>query len=194
MITDLTAGLQATLNLCMGKKSLKLGRSRGFAPIVGTAPRVLVLGSLPGRASLEARQYYAQSQNAFWPIMDALCGAGPGLDYAARLAALTRAGIALWDVLHEAARPGSLDASIIAASQRTNDVAGLIARHASIELVAFNGRKAAEIFRRRIGPALTRDDLAIATLPSTSAAYASLRREDKLRSWRERLAPYLRAG
>jgi double-stranded uracil-DNA glycosylase len=169
-------------------------RSRGFAPVVGIAPRVLVLGSLPGRASLQAQQYYTQPQNAFWPIMDSLCDAGPGLDYPARLDALTRAGIALWDVLHEAARPGSLDSSIIAASQRTNDVAGLIAGHESIGLVAFNGRKAAEIFRRRIGSALTREDLAFVTLPSTSAAYASLPREDKLRSWRETLAPYLRAG
>jgi len=193
MITDLTAGLQAPLNPSMPKTTPKVGRSRGFAPVVGDAPRVLVLGSLPGRASLEARQYYAQPQNAFWQIMGSLCGAGPDLDYTARLDALTRAGIALWDVLHEAARPGSLDSSIIAASQRTNDVAGLIARHQSIGLVAFNGKKAAEIFRRSIGAALCRD-LAIATLPSTSAAYASLPREDKLRSWRETLAPYLRAG
>ena len=125
--------------------------------------------------------------------MGVLCGAGPGLDYSARLDALTRAGIALWDVLHEAARPGSLDSSIIAATQRTNDVAGLIARHESIGLVAFNGKKAAEIFRRSIGTSLTRGDLAIATLPSTSAAYASLPREDKLRRWRKALAPYLRA-
>lgn len=161
--------------------------------MVGVSPRVLVLGSLPGRASLQAQQYYAQPQNAFWPIMGALCGARPELDYAARLESLTDAGIALWDVLHEAKRPGSLDSSIVAASQRINDVAGLVMRHESIGLVAFNGKKAAEIFERRIGSTLSGRDLAIATLPSTSPAYASLTRKDKLERWRRTLAPYLRA-
>ena len=161
--------------------------------MVGVSPRVLVLGSLPGRASLEAQQYYAQPQNAFWPIMGTLCGALPELDYAARLKSLTDAGIALWDVLHEATRPGSLDSSIVAASQRINDVAGLVMRHESIALVAFNGKKAAEIFQRRIGSTLSGRDFAIATLPSTSPAYASLKRQDKLVRWRRTLAPYLRA-
>lgn len=192
MITDLTASPMTPLNRRM-RKSARTTRSRGFPPVVGAIPRVLVLGSLPGRASLEAQQYYAQPRNAFWTIMDSLCGAGPGLDYPARLDALTDAGIALWDVLHEATRPGSLDSSIVAASQRTNDVAGLVAHHETIGLVAFNGQKAAEIFRRRIGSTLTRSDFAIAVLPSTSPAYASLTREDKLKRWRRALAPYLRA-
>jgi double-stranded uracil-DNA glycosylase len=172
----------------------KTSKSRGFPPVVGASPRVLVLGSLPGRASLAAQQYYAQPQNAFWPIMGALCGALPELDYAARLKTLTDAGIALWDVLHEATRPGSLDSRIVAASQRINDVAGLLMRYESIGLVAFNGKKAAEIFERRIAAILSRRDLATATLPSTSPAYASLTREDKLDRWRRTLAPHLRAA
>ncbi|HUF73428.1 MAG TPA: DNA-deoxyinosine glycosylase [Gammaproteobacteria bacterium] len=169
------------------------GLSRGFPPVVGPAPRVLVLGSLPGRASLEANQYYAQPRNAFWPIMGALCGASPALDYSARLAALVDAGVALWDVLLEATRPGSLDSSIVTASQRINDIASLIACHETIGLVAFNGLKAAGIFRRHIEPGLSRGNLATAALPSTSPAYASLTREDKLERWRRALAPYLRA-
>ena len=173
---------------------LKSGRSRGFPPVVGVAPRVLVLGSLPGRASLEAGQYYAQPRNAFWAIMGSLCRAGPDLDYRARLDALTGAGIALWDVLYEATRPGSLDSNIVAASQEINDVAGLLTRHESIGLVAFNGQKAAEIFRHRIASSVTRDDVATAILPSTSPAYATLTRADKLGHWRRILAPYLRAG
>jgi TDG/mug DNA glycosylase family protein len=175
----------------MRRNEDRTGLSRGFPPVVGAAPRVLVLGSLPGRASLDATQYYAQPRNAFWPIMGALCGASPALDYAARLDALVAAGIALWDVLQEAARPGSLDSSIVAASQRTNDIATLVARHESIALVAFNGLKAAEIFRRHIEPTLTRGDIVTVTLPSTSPAYASMTRERKLDRWRSGLAPYL---
>jgi hypoxanthine-DNA glycosylase len=152
---------------------------------------VLLLGSLPGRASLAAGEYYAQPQNAFWPIMGALCGAGPELAYAERLRALTGAGIALWDVLAEAERPGSLDADIVAASQRVNDIAGLVAAEPRIELIGFNGKKAAAIFAREIEAALPRGNLTTVSLPSTSPAFAAMRREQKLARWREILTPYL---
>lgn len=169
-------------------------RSRGFPPVVGSKPRVLVLGSLPGQASIAAGQYYAQPRNAFWPIVGALCGARLELDYADRLDALAQCGVALWDVLYEATRRGSLDSNIVAASQRVNDVAGLISAHATISLVAFNGQKAAEVFRRHIEPSLTRNDLTIATLPSTSPAHATMTRDEKLVSWREVLMPHLGAA
>lgn len=168
--------------------------SRGFPPLIGADARVLVLGSLPGRASLAAQQYYAQPQNAFWMIMGALCGAGPELGYADRLVLLTRAGVAVWDVLYEAARPGSLDSSIVASSQSVNDIAALVSNHETIRLIAFNGQKAAEIFRRRVAPGLTCPDLETATLPSTSPAYASLKRTEKLAHWRRALKPHLRAA
>jgi hypoxanthine-DNA glycosylase len=167
-------------------------KSRGFPPVVGDEPRVLVLGSLPGQASLRAGQYYAQPQNAFWAIMGELCGARPELDYDERLEALKRSGVALWDVLYEATRPGSLDSSIVSSSQNVNDVAGLVARHETIGLIAFNGQKAAEVFRRRIASGLMRSDLETAILPSTSPAYASLRRAEKLARWRRVLGPRLR--
>jgi hypoxanthine-DNA glycosylase len=165
----------------------------GFLPVVGRAPRVLILGSLPGRASIEAGEYYASPQNAFWKIMGALCGAEPELAYAARLDALGRAGIALWDVLHAAVRPGSLDASIVPATQQTNDIAGLLARHATIRMIGFNGLKATTVFRREVGTRLPRSDLALVSLPSTSPAHARLRPAQKLARWREALAPHLRA-
>lgn len=165
--------------------------SRGFGPVLGACPRVLLLGSLPGQASLAAREYYAQPQNAFWHIMGVLCDAGPGLDYAERLKALTRARIALWDVLAEAERPGSLDADIVTATARTNDIAALIEREPSIALIGFNGQKAAAIFQRTIHPELARTNVKLVTLPSTSPAFASMRREEKLARWREALAPHV---
>jgi TDG/mug DNA glycosylase family protein len=177
----------------MSRRSLEFELARGFPPVIGREPTVLVLGSLPGVASLEAREYYAKPQNAFWSIMGSVCGAEPRLAYSARLNALRRAGIAVWDVLHAAERPGSLDADIVAASQQVNDIAGLLGRNPSIGLVAFNGQKAAAIFRRRVEPDLSRSDVSFVTLPSTSPAYASLRPEAKLSRWRAVLVPHLRA-
>lgn len=194
MITDLTACPAATLNWVMDARTISHAVSRGFPPIVGNAPRVLLLGSLPGRASLAAGEYYAQPRNAFWYIMRALCAAGPEIAYADRIARLTRSGVALWDVLHAAERPGSLDANIVAKSQQVNDIVGLLERERGIKLIGFNGQKAAEIFRRSIEPDLPRNNLDCVTLPSTSPAHASLRREQKLERWREVLVPHLGAA
>ena len=68
--------------------------SFGFPPVSRADARVLILGSLPGQASLAARQYYAQPRNAFWPLMGRLFGAGVELPYEDRLRRLTESGVA----------------------------------------------------------------------------------------------------
>jgi hypoxanthine-DNA glycosylase len=159
--------------------------SVGFPPIEDAQARVLILGSLPGRKSLELEQYYAQPYNAFWRIMGALFGAEPTLPYAARRDKLREHGIALWDVLAAGERQGSLDSSIVAASIVVNDFNGFFVRHPGIRAIFFNGNTAAQLFRRKVVPDLRADWAAIPTqvLPSTSPAYASLRFEEKLARW-----------
>lgn len=164
--------------------------SRGFAPVVGGSPRVLVLGSLPGATSIAAGQYYAHPRNAFWIIMGEIAGAGPGLPYAERCARLVAGGIALWDVCAAARRPGSLDSAIDPASVEPNDFAGLLAAHPAIGHVAFNGAKAAELYRRLVQPSLVGapGGLPQLVLPSTSPAHAGRSLESKLAAWRAALA------
>ena len=159
--------------------------SVGFPPVADARARVLVLGTLPGRRSLEAREYYAQPQNAFWRIMGRLFGAEPQLPYEQRLEKLHAARVAVWDVLAAGEREGSLDSSIVPRSIVVNDFGSFLARHGRIELVCFNGRTAAELYRRKVVPQLTPERAALATrlLPSTSPAYASLRFEQKLALW-----------
>ncbi|MFL2545866.1 MAG: DNA-deoxyinosine glycosylase [Candidatus Rariloculaceae bacterium] len=159
--------------------------SQSFEPLSAPNAAVLILGSLPGKRSLQEQQYYAQPRNAFWRIMGELFRAGPALPYAERVQRLVDSSIALWDVVASAERPGSLDASIIASSVVVNDFAAFFGRHPKIELVCFNGAKAAELYERRVLPTL--DDAAKRTrherLPSTSPAHAAMRFEEKLACW-----------
>lgn len=163
--------------------------SVGFPPIADDRARVLVLGSLPGVKSLEMREYYAQPYNAFWRIMGELTGAGPALEYPARLVRLRAHGIAVWDVLAAGEREGSLDSSIVRASIVVNDFNAFFERHRQLRLICFNGNTAAGLFTRKVLPGLEPAWAAIErrALPSTSPAYASLRFEQKLARWREAL-------
>lgn len=159
--------------------------ARGFPPIADARARLLILGSLPGQASLAAGQYYAQPRNAFWPILGDLLDAGPDLAYAERAAALRRAGIALWDVCAAAERPGSLDASIRRETVVVNDFAAFLHAHPLIEWLAFNGATAAELYRRLVLPALPPVAAALPTLrlPSTSPAHAGVPYAAKRAAW-----------
>ncbi len=140
-------------------------RHASFAPVVDVHTRVLILGSLPGVASLVAGRYYAHPQNAFWRLVGGAIGVDlAALDYDARLAALLAAGIGLWDVVATARRSGSLDAAI--REVEAHDLAALVATLPALRFVAFNGKTAAAIGARAL-PA----GIAPVTLPSSSPAY-----------------------
>ena len=161
-----------------------------FAPQVGAGCRVLVLGTAPSRRSLELQQSYAHPQNLFWPFMGELYDAGPELPYAERIARLHRRGVGIWDVLESCERPGSLDSAIRADSEVPNDIPALLERYPSITVLAVNGAKALQVFRRRIEPAIVtarREGLVVLALPSTSPANASIPRARKLERWRAML-------
>jgi len=140
-----------------------------FPPVVDEDTRVLILGSLPGEASLAAAQYYAHPQNQFWR----LTGGVTGLDltsaaYPERLDALLGAGVGLWDVVKSAERMGSLDAAI--RNPAANPLAAFVMSLPSLKAVAFNGGTAARIGTRLLA---AETDLALIALPSSSPAYTA---------------------
>lgn len=150
---------------------------------------MLILGSMPGKASLAAGQYYAHAQNLFWRILGEVTGAAHSLPYAARVKALKSRGIALWDVLESCARAGSLDSAIENASIRANDFPAFYRAHPGIARVFFNGAKAEACYRRHVLPLLA-DGLgpqSYSRLPSTSPANASMSRAYKKRVWKRAL-------
>lgn len=164
-------------------------QKRCFPPVLGQRPRTLILGSMPGEKSLREQQYYAHPQNAFWFIMQKLLNMPPDSCYQEKLAIMMERGIALWDVLQSCQREGSLDSSIKNKTIRINDFAALLKRHATIELIAFNGAKAEQEFNRRVAPTLSEkaQNISRVRLPSTSPAMASLNKQQKLAIWKDAL-------
>jgi hypoxanthine-DNA glycosylase len=176
----------------------KTGRARiqSFAPVGRDDARVLVLGSMPGVASLEATAYYAHPRNAFWPVMiSVLTDHAPSYvlledwPYQQREALLLTQGIALWDVLAECERPGSLDSAIQASTVKVNNLAGFVAQHALIKCILFNGQAAARLYRKHAATPMDSmldsqgRQLDLKTMPSTSPAMASLNLQAKYKVW-----------
>lgn len=156
--------------------------SHGFAPVARLDARLLILGSMPGVASLDAMEYYAFPLNVFWKIMADLFSVGPELDYLLRLQKLTENHIALWDVIEACHRPGSLDSAISDDGMMTNDFSGFFAQHPRITHIYFNGQKAAGLFKKKVAAGLTRH-YEYLSLPSTSPAYAAIPYAAKLKAW-----------
>lgn len=168
-----------------------MGSARSFPALSRSDARVLILGSMPGAESLRRRQYYAHAANQFWPIMGELFGAGRELPYERRVETLLGHGIAVWDVLKQCDRAGSLDSAIRRGSEIVNDFARFFERHPIVRAVFFNGGKAESVFLRDVhGDLEPRDQqLRYTRLPSTSPAHAGMSRANKLKAWRSIAEP-----
>ncbi len=163
-----------------------MSRVESFPPLALPDARLLILGSMPGVASLEAGQYYAHRQNLFWRFLGAALDFKSDAPYPERCAALLAARIALWDVLASCHRPGSLDADIAPDSIAHNDLAGFFAAHPSIRRICFNGSLAEKQFLRHVRPTLAEPErLELVRLPSTSPANASIPLAEKQHAWAE---------
>ena len=158
---------------------------RGFAPVVDERTRVLLLGSLPGDASLAAERYYGHPRNLFWRLVgDAIGEPLEPLTYDERLAALRRHQIGLWDVFASARRQGSLDAAIRDAQPAALDE--LAASLPELAAIGFNGKAAARAGRAALDSA----PYALIDLPSSSPAYAAMDTAEKQARWNA-LRPFL---
>lgn len=148
-----------------------------FSPILGQTPQILILGTMPGVASLRANEYYAHPTNAFWKIMATINNLELPMNYEDKKKLLTNKHIALWDVCHTCIRPGSADNDIH--NEIPNPIGKLLADHPSIQTLFFNGQTAHKLFHRHFDkPESTREVI----LPSTSPAY-TLPFQTKLQRW-----------
>ena len=155
-----------------------------FSPIAEPLATTLILGSIPGIASLKANQYYAHPRNAFWPLMAAILNFDATLPYQERVKALLTANIALWDVLQQCERSGSLDSAIKQGSRITNDFRSFFEQHPKIHTIAFNGAEAEKSFKKYVLAKNALPNTRLIRLPSTSPAH-TIPLTEKLTAWRQ---------
>lgn len=141
------------------------GKLISFDPILPESPRVLILGSMPSKLSFEKQQYYGNSRNHFWPILFELFQQEPLTDYEDKISFAKQYGIALWDTIGSCYREGSLDMNIV--EEELNDIMGLLESYPTIKLIACNGTKSFQTFKKNIhlDPEMNVD---VIKLPSSS--------------------------
>ena len=153
-----------------------------FAPLVDKSTKVLVIGTMPGVASLQAAEYYAFKHNAFWSIIFELAGT-EAQNYAEKDEILRKLHIGLWDNLKVCEREGSLDSDIKQAEP--NNFEKLLSEFPNIKKLLFNGQKSFAFFKKYHHELLKKYEYAV--LPSTSPANARLPFEQKLALWQQEL-------
>lgn len=159
-------------------------KCKSFKASINKESRILILGSMPGVKSLLAQEYYAHPQNRFWKIMSILCNKNLAeFSYSEKLAALLNSKIALWDVIANCIREGSLDSAI--ENEQPNDIINLLKHYPNIKIIGLNGNKAYSAFNKYFKDILTSGDYLIYKLPSTSPANARYQIPQLMKEWQK---------
>lgn len=164
---------QELSNKSQSRSLHSMGNCACLEAYVPASPRILILGTMPGKESLRLQQYYANRSNRFWKIIAKAADKPLPEDYSKRLRLLDQLHIALWDVYASAERKGSLDSNIKNGEQ--NDVQSLINSNPSIKKVLFNGGKA---YRKALDYGCLNVEM-----PSTSSANTHLTQEELFSIW-----------
>ena len=100
--------------------------------------------------------------------------------YERKVEFLKKNNIAVWDVIESCDRKGSLDSNI--KDEKPNNFEQLFANHPNIKHVFFNGAKAFDIFKKKIGFDIS-DSISFTKLTSTSPAN-TITFDLKLEQWK----------
>lgn len=161
----------------MDKKKDQSTKVVCFEPIVGKKPRVLILGTMPGKKSLKTGEYYSDPKNQFWAMIETLYNGGKSFQcYEEKLKCLKNNNIALWDVYECCERKGSLDEDIKDATPNKLDI--FLKNNPTISVVLCNGKRAWRELKKRQLP------IEFHCMPSTSDRYFSMPKEKKIEKWR----------
>jgi len=148
-----------------------------FDPILFCDTKILILGTFPSLDSFKYNFYYAHARNQFWKILSAIFDM-PVVTKEEKITLLREKKIGLWDIVASCERKNSSDTNL--KNCVLNDIPLLLRTYQDIQLLAFTGQKAAQLYHRQYA------DLSIetVTLPSPSPAYAKMRITQKLEIYR----------
>lgn len=150
-----------------------------FEPWVDSQTKILVVGTMPSVASLDAGMYYAHPQNRFWNYMQNILNAGQcGRTATERRTLLLKNKIGLWDALALCEREGSLDSEI------KNAVPNDFSKLKQVKYFLFNGQSAFKYFKKYNSTLLKPNGDNYVVLPSTSPANASIKESVKFEKWK----------
>ncbi len=153
---------------------------KSFNFIANKQTKAIIIGSMPGIASLEANEYYAHPRNLFWKyVFEAFNTEYHKPSYDEKISLLTAHHIGLWDVVKNCSRNGSLDTNI--KKVVPNNFYFLTNNYPNILKFLFNGKKAFELFKKFYPDLLLKKEFIV--LPSTSPANASIPFETKKNIW-----------
>ena len=151
---------------------------QSFPPFVNSETKILILGTMPGIASLEKQEYYAHKRNHFWKIMYTLLDNLPISEiFEEKIQLLQANNIGLWDVLENCERKGSLDIHI--KNQKENDFESLFREFPEITKLIFNGKESHKYFLKKFGQI---KGITYYVMPSTSPAN-TMSFDNKLKIW-----------
>ena len=157
-------------------------RIASFAPVVNDNAKILILGTMPGAMSLAKQEYYGYPRNQFWKIIFTVFSKLPVPEsFDEKIKTIQQNNIALWDVLADCERKGSLDIHI--KNQTENDIENLLKAYPKIKTIIFNGKESHRFFQKKFSHI---NGISYHVMPSTSPAN-TMSFDKKLESWKSAL-------
>ena len=146
-------------------------------------PKILILGTMPGKQSRTAGEYYSNKNNCFWEMIATICEKKHPLNDMQKVQCLNKLKIGLWDVYKSCEIQGSLDKNI--RKPMPNNFDEFFKKYKWIDKIVFNGKRPMREFRR----IEKKCKIAQYAAPSTSGSNTYLSKDKKIEEWGKYLKP-----
>ena len=142
----------------------------GFPPLICHEPRVLILGTIPGKNSIRANEYYYDNGNRMWKMLAKLATQELPTNYTEKKVLLEHLHVVLWDYYQFGERTNP------------NDIVGFVRKNPTITKIAINGygkyKEFGEKLQNQFGQSIK-----VFRLPETSGLNASWTLEKLCKEW-----------
>lgn len=179
-----------------------------YFPEIKNTGKILILGTFPSDDSLSNNQYYYNSSNRFWTMLEDVLEE-PGLkdsSYKNKENVLSKYGIILWDSIAKCERKGSGDSSIVENTAQPNDIIKEVFKinKNKIKIIIINGvtvknneeklgaRGWFEKFNGEIEKFESENNVKVICLHSTSKANRDSNFD--ISEWRNNIRPYINSN